>query len=156
MTRRYDDVLVYTGIRWLPIKEVVDSTVPIMLLCYNAKTDSTHLTKVTVKKEKEIHLEKVHRLTLSTNDEVDLLDEPYLLYVNHQTREKDEIPDVVENSVRIFTFEMNNLIMRSESRTRKVMQVEDLDVLKETYTVELDDNLYLLTKVNEDSMQVFK
>lgn len=158
MKRRYDDVLVYTGIRWLPISELLYLNTPVNLLCYNSQKDETKIVKVTVTKENDSHshMEKVHHLTLSTNDEVDLLDEPYLLYVNHQTRERTEVPDVNENSVRVFTFEVNNLIMRSEARTRKVMKLEDKEVIKETYIVDVEDNYYLLTKASEDSIPVFK
>ena len=156
MKRRYDNVLVYTGIRWLPISELVYSETPMNLLCYNSQKDETKIVKVTATKEKDAHMEKLHHLTLSTNDEVDLLDEPYLLYVNHQTRERTEVPDVNENSVRVFTFELNNLIMRSESRTRKVMKLEDKEVIKDTFIIDVEDNYYLLTKANEDSLPVFK
>lgn len=155
MKRVYDDVLVYTGIRWLPIREVVHK--PENLVCYDATKDDTTITKVeAVKESGDWHTEKVHHMTLSTGDVVDFLEEPYLLYVNHQTRERDEIPDENENSVRVFTFERNDFIMRSESRTRKVTNVATEDFTKRTYMVELPDHLYLLTKADEKSLPVFK
>ena len=153
MLRFYENVLVFNGVRWLYLKDLVDKQVA--LVCYNALKNEKCIVRVNVKSNDTMSM-NVNTLDLSTKDIVTLLEEPYLLYVNHQTREKKEIPDEKENSVRIFTFEYNDLIFRSDVRTRKVMKVDTKEEKVKVYGVELDEHLYLLTKSSQDNIPVFK
>lgn len=153
MKRMYENQWVYIGFRWINLSDIVDKEVNLM--CYDASSNEDKLVKTKVVKEGKAKIDFTV-FKLSTGDLVRYYEKPHLLYVNHDTREESEIMDVKEESVRVFTHEYDSLLLKNETRTRKVMETSIVSDEVEQYSIELPEHYYVLTKELEDAIATFK